>query len=99
MEPSATVFVADTIDYVHPTTERNVLMIMTQVAVRGAVLGTVRTLIVALALIPLVLVILASMPGLVIMPFTRDGWNRAEMYLVRLTAWTAAVLTNNRTVH
>jgi hypothetical protein len=55
-----------------------------------------RALIVGLALIPLTLVIIASVPALIIMPFTHNGMRRVETFVGWMTAWSVSILTYSR---
>ena len=54
-----------------------------------------RALIVGLALIPLTLVVIASLPALIIMPFTSGGWLRLQAHVTHLAAWTIAILVHS----
>lgn len=58
--------------------------------------GSSRVMIVGLALVPVTVVILASIPAFVVMPFTTKGWTRIDAYIARMIAWTAAILTQSR---
>ena len=59
--------------------------------------GSSRAMIVGLALVPVVLVILASIPAMAVMPFTRNGWSRMAAHLSQLMTWTVAILVQSRT--
>jgi hypothetical protein len=59
-------------------------------------LGSSRALIVGLALIPLVIVAIASIPALIILPFTPTGCERCEVHVGRMAAWTAEILAHSR---
>jgi hypothetical protein len=64
--------------------------------VTPATIPQARALIVGLALIPLTLVIIASIPALVIMPFTPGGITRVETFASWMTAWNASIMVNSR---
>jgi hypothetical protein len=71
-------------------------MIMTPVPVTSVSIGPARALIVGLALIPLTVVIMASIPALLIMPFTSNGLGYIEMLIARITSWSESILTYSR---
>lgn len=71
-------------------------MIMGPHPVTPATTTQTRALIVGLALIPLTLVIIASIPALVIMPFTPDGMRRVEIFVSWMTAWSVSIMTYSR---
>ena len=52
-------------------------------------------LIVGLALIPLVVATLASVPAIMILPLMPSGWPRVEKQLAMLASWTIAILRNS----
>jgi|KBSMisStaDraftv2_1062788.scaffolds.fasta_scaffold1253193_1 hypothetical protein len=54
------------------------------------------SLTVGLALIPFMLVILASVPAIMIMPFTPNGLVRAERYVTIAASCTVAILSASR---
>jgi hypothetical protein len=64
--------------------------------VAPATITQARALIVGLALIPLTLVIIASIPALVIMPFTPGGITRVETFASWMTAWTVSIMMHSR---
>ncbi len=55
-----------------------------------------RTLIVALALVPLVMVITVCLPALALLPVLPQGTARSSALITLFRAWTEAVLTNSR---
>jgi hypothetical protein len=55
-------------------------------------LGFHRTLVVALAITPLILASLASLPALVVLPFSATGAPRAAAITRQFVAWTTAIL-------
>jgi hypothetical protein len=55
-------------------------------------LGSQRTLVVALAITPLLLVALASLPALLFLPFSATGASRAAAITRQFVAWTTAIL-------
>jgi hypothetical protein len=72
-------------------------MIVTPVPVTSVSIGPTRALIVGLALIPLTVVIMASIPALLIMPFTSNGLGYVEMLIGRITSWSESIITHSRT--
>lgn len=55
-----------------------------------------RVLIVGVNLIPVMLIILITMPAVAVMPFTRNGWIRVESLLSYLISWIIAILSQSR---
>jgi hypothetical protein len=95
--PSTTVFGRDTMGM---SPEDSILegrdMISPPPIISPSQLGSSRALIVGLALIPLVIVTIASIPALIILPFTPRGWDRCEVHVGRMAAWTAEILAHSR---
>jgi hypothetical protein len=58
--------------------------------------GSSRVMIVGLALVPVIVVILASVPAIVLMPFIPKGWTHIDAYIARMIAWTVAILSQSR---
>lgn len=71
-------------------------MIIAPNPVTPATMAHARALIVGLALIPLTLVIMASIPALVIMPFTPNGMRRVGTLISWMTAWSVSILAYSR---
>lgn len=57
-----------------------------------AAISFARVLIVGLAIIPLTLVVMASIPALVIMPFIPRGPVCVEMIISRMAIWSVSVI-------
>jgi hypothetical protein len=57
-----------------------------------AAISFARVLIVGLAIIPLTLVVMASIPALVIMPFIPGGSEYVEMAITRMAIWSVSVI-------
>ncbi|MEC4576211.1 hypothetical protein [Streptomyces virginiae] len=55
-----------------------------------------RSLIVLLALVPVVIVTAAFVPALVLLPFFPSAHRRAEVMVGQLTAWTRTLLVTSR---
>ncbi|RKT09564.1 hypothetical protein BX285_6659 [Streptomyces sp. 1114.5] len=55
-----------------------------------------RTLIVALALIPLILALTASLPALALLPALPHGTARSAALITHFRRWTETVLTTSR---
>ena len=68
-------------------------MIMTSVPIAsGTISSLARAMIVGLALIPLTLVVIASIPALVILPFTAKGLGHVEMLINRIASWSISIM-------
>lgn len=57
---------------------------------------TARVLIVGLALVPVVIVTLASVPALLVLPFSRRRSAQATTIVGQLVAWTRGLLVTSR---
>lgn len=55
-----------------------------------------RVLLVALSLVPVIMVTVASLPALAILPFTADGARRSSDVLRQLASWTQRTLVASR---
>lgn len=77
---------------------KDLAMILAPITVPAYATRSSRALIVGLALIPLTLVVIASIPALVIMPFTPDGWLRCQAYISRIATWSAEILAHSSEV-
>lgn len=55
-----------------------------------------RVFLVALCLIPVLLVTIASLPALAVLPFTAQGAQRSSKVLLHIASWTQRTLTASR---
>jgi hypothetical protein len=67
-------------------------MILPPVPVTPSAISPTRTLIVGLALIPLTLVVIASIPALAILPFTANGLRYIEMLIGRVASCSISIV-------
>ena len=70
---------------------------MTSVPTAQGMTSPTRALIVGLAMIPLTLVVIASIPALIILPFTADGLGHVEMLISRIASWSVSIMSYSRT--
>jgi hypothetical protein len=71
-------------------------MITTSPPVAPGAISPTRALIVGLALIPLTLVVIASIPALAVLPFTANGLGYIEMLISRMTSWSISIMSYSR---
>jgi hypothetical protein len=71
-------------------------MIITSPPVAPGAISPTRALIVGLALIPLTLVVIASIPALAVLPFTANGPKYIEILIARMTAWSRSIIIYSR---
>lgn len=71
-------------------------MTMTSLPVAPSTISLTRALIVGLALIPLTLMVIASIPALVALPFTANGLKYVEMLIGRMTSWSISIVNYSR---
>lgn len=76
---------------------KGLAMIITPAPITSVSLGPTRALIVGMALIPLTVVIMASIPALLIMPFTSNGLRYVDMLIARAVSWNESIMTHSRT--
>lgn len=69
---------------------------MISVPLNSGSIGSTRALIVGLALIPFTLVVIASIPALIILPFTSNGLVCVEMLITRMSSWSASIVDRSR---
>ena len=70
-------------------------MVLPPVPVTPSAISPTRTLIVGLALIPLTLVVIASIPALAILPFTANGLGYVEMLIGRVASWSISIVSQS----
>ena len=70
-------------------------MVLPPVPVTPSAISPTRTLIVGLALIPLTLVVIASIPALAILPFTANGLWYVEMLIGRVASWSISIVSQS----
>jgi hypothetical protein len=70
-------------------------MILPSVPVTPSAISPTRALIVGLALIPLALVVIASIPALAVLPFTAKGLGYVEMLIGRVASWSISIVSQS----
>jgi hypothetical protein len=84
------------VDWPHPA--KRGFMIISQIPVRLPVAGSSRALVVGIALLPLILVVSATLPAVLVVAFTPQGMSRVTVYAKTLMAWTKVILVSSESI-
>jgi hypothetical protein len=82
------------VDWPHPA--KRGLMIIPYAPGRLPAAGSSRTLVVGMAMLPLILIVSATLPAVIVIAFTPRGMSRVAVYAKTLMAWTEVILDNSR---
>jgi len=66
------------------------------IAILSSLSSWQRVAIVALAIIPLILVTICSVPALIVLPFIPGGVNTMKMLISKLIVWTKIILSGSQ---